>query len=289
VLLIARECPFSCTFCDLWKTTLPERLPPGAIAAQVRSALPRLADADWIKLYNSGNFFDPQSIPASDRHLVGEACRDHQRVIVENHPRLARPVVREFAESIDGRLEVAMGLESIQPGLLETYRKAMNLDDWRRACDRLRGWHVDIRAFVMIGPPGCESGGEVDWALATADFAARHGARCVALIPARIEGRMSGGGCTLAMLEQCAATLKKMAGMETVFTIDLWDFDRISGCDQCARPRRERLERFNLMQRLDDPIFCPACNGGISNHERDAGDSPTPSPPSGDAASPAAH
>src|SRR5690606_4629594 len=42
LFLTNRECPFRCVMCDLWKNTLTERVPPGAIPAQIDHALSRL-------------------------------------------------------------------------------------------------------------------------------------------------------------------------------------------------------------------------------------------------------
>src|SRR5712692_3931595 len=58
LFLTNRECPYRCLMCDLWKNTLDERVPAGAIPAQIRFASEHLPPARWIKLYNSGSFFD---------------------------------------------------------------------------------------------------------------------------------------------------------------------------------------------------------------------------------------
>ena len=66
IFLTNRECPFRCLMCDLWKNTTDEPVPAGAIPAQIDHALARLPPAQHIKLYNSGNFFDPLAIPPGD-------------------------------------------------------------------------------------------------------------------------------------------------------------------------------------------------------------------------------
>src|SRR6266849_4570318 len=42
IFLTNRECPWRCLMCDLWKNTLTESVPPGAIPAQIHFALLRL-------------------------------------------------------------------------------------------------------------------------------------------------------------------------------------------------------------------------------------------------------
>src|SRR5437870_780945 len=42
VFLTSRECPWRCLMCDLWKNTLTESIPPGAIPAQIDWALQAL-------------------------------------------------------------------------------------------------------------------------------------------------------------------------------------------------------------------------------------------------------
>jgi len=63
IFLTNRECPWRCVMCDLWKNTLIDSVPLGAIPSQIDYALARLPAARQIKLYNSGSFFDTQAIP----------------------------------------------------------------------------------------------------------------------------------------------------------------------------------------------------------------------------------
>ena len=88
IFLTNRECPYRCLMCDLWKNTIDDRVPEGAIPEQIDHALARLPAARHIKLYNSGNFFDAQAIPPSDWPAIADRVASFQTTIVENHPRL---------------------------------------------------------------------------------------------------------------------------------------------------------------------------------------------------------
>src|SRR3990172_6486992 len=50
IFLTNKECPFRCLFCDLWKNTTEERVPPGAVAGQGGGGLAGAARAPHVKL-----------------------------------------------------------------------------------------------------------------------------------------------------------------------------------------------------------------------------------------------
>src|SRR5262245_53543331 len=86
VFLTNRECPWRCVMCDLWRNTLQQTVPEGAIAAQIRYALERMPDIDpgrsQLKLYNAGSFFDPRAIPPAEYAEVARLAAPFQKTIV---------------------------------------------------------------------------------------------------------------------------------------------------------------------------------------------------------------
>src|SRR5207247_1733378 len=129
-----------CVMCDLWKNTLTETVPVGAIPAQIDYALSELhhragvspahESADHpcehepafenvcgresrgrrdacptlrqIKLYNSGSFFDPRAIPPQDYPGIADRVRCFERVIVECHPGLVGERCLKFRDLLSG-------------------------------------------------------------------------------------------------------------------------------------------------------------------------------------------
>ena len=140
VFLTNRECPFRCVMCDLWVNTLDETVPPGAIAAQIRTRARDLPPARQIKLYNAGSFFDPRAIPPDDDEEIARRGGGFERVIVEAHPGVPRGRVCGAVPALPrldlgGTLEVAIGLETAHPDVLARLNKRMTLDAFRRAAD----------------------------------------------------------------------------------------------------------------------------------------------------------
>ena len=71
VFLAGAECPFTCSFCDLWRWTIDGATPVGALPKQLSDVL-RSLDAnaprpDRLKLYNASNFFDRRAVPVERR------------------------------------------------------------------------------------------------------------------------------------------------------------------------------------------------------------------------------
>ena len=93
IFLTNRECPWRCLMCDLWKDTLEESSPAGAIPEQIREALLRLPPARRIKLYNAGSFFDPHAVPPGEHGEIAALLGPFERVVVESHPALVGPTV----------------------------------------------------------------------------------------------------------------------------------------------------------------------------------------------------
>lgn len=267
LFLTNRECPFRCLMCDLWKNTLTERVPVGAIPAQIDFALARLPPARHVKLYNSGNFFDAQAIPPEDHPAIAERMRGMRTMIVENHPRLCGPSCGEFARRLEGELEVALGLETIHPDVLPRLNKQMTVADYDRAVNTLLQQRIAVRTFVLLKPPFLDDAAGEEWCLRSVAHAFDRGARVVAIIPTR-----GGNG----IMEQLAAAgdfaPPRLQSLERVFAealtwrrgrvlVDLWDVEHFADCTACAAARRVRLHHMNLQQRELPAVTCPHCGG----------------------------
>jgi uncharacterized Fe-S cluster-containing MiaB family protein len=267
VFLAGAECPFTCSFCDLWRWTLNGPTPPGALPAQLARVLEPLERPfpDRLKLYNASNFFDRRAVPAEDVPAIAALARAFAGVTVESHANTVGPLALEFARLIPGRLEVAIGLETIHPTAASRLNKRMDLARFDRAAGFLAEHDIDLRVFVLLGAPYVEPEETVEWTVRTAEYAARHGAAAIALIPVRggngeLERLADLGHFTAPTLVQLEHALDGCLGFApAAVTADLWDIDRLAACAEC-RPRRvEHLRRMNLTGHLEPPVTCSDC------------------------------
>jgi radical SAM enzyme (TIGR01210 family) len=269
VLLTNKECPWRCLMCDLWKDTTTETVPPGAIPRQIdlarqawekTGALPR-----QVKLYNSGSFFDPAAIPPGDDAAIATRVGFAENVVVESHPRLVGDRARRFRDLLGGSLEVAMGLETAHPDVLEKLNKNFNLAQFADAAEFLRAEGIALRVFLLVNPPFLDEAEGAAWALKSAEFAFACGASAVSFIPTRtgngaMERLLASGEFvppTLAMLEAgVGAALALRRGR--VFA-DTWGLEPFSTCPHCFVARQQRLRAINLTQRESPRVCCAAC------------------------------
>ncbi|MEM8669624.1 MAG: Fe-S oxidoreductase [Planctomycetota bacterium] len=235
--------------CDLHQFTVDAPTPLGSIPDQIRQALAGSDQNGWVKLYNSGNFFDPRSIPPDDYREIAELCTPFERIIVENHPRFGGRRMQRFQKFLRQPLEVAVGLESVQPRWLARMQKKMTRDDFDQYASELHRQSADLRVFLIVGVPGVTVAEAIRWARLSVRHAVRCGARHISLIPAR---RGNGWGNSIDPLPQLSlddwqemqrAAIQDADGAASV-TIDLWDFES-------ENPQMERLREVNLSQQPD--------------------------------------
>lgn len=261
LFLAGRECPFTCVFCDLWRFTTDAPTPQGAIPEQIRLGLERAADLEQavhtdgprlVKLYNASNFFDSGSVPKADDAEIARRVADFDRVVVECHARLVGRRCFEFAERVDGRLEVAMGFETAHPDAFRRLNKGADLQDLRRASTALKAAGLGLRAFLLLDPPFVPVSERRAWLLRSVEDALDQGASTVWLIP------MRGGSTEMSRLEaQGDFTPPTLERIEEAFDearrldpeavrLDTWDLAGLTTDPDRDGARLERLRRLQL-------------------------------------------
>lgn len=264
IFLTNRECPYRCLMCDLWRNTLDARVPTGAIATQIYHALERLPPARQIKLYNAGSFFDSQAIPPEDYAEIARAVRGFERVVVECHPALVGDRCLRFRDLLAGRLEVAVGLETVHPDVLARLNKRFTVTDFQRAAAFLTAHDIALRVFLLLRPPFLTEAEGVVWAKRSLDVAFASGAAVCCVIPTR-----AGNGAMEALAasgDYAPPTLPSLEAVQEhglerkqgrVFA-DLWDIEAFSTC-VCSPARAARLAETNRTQTTLPPVVCAAC------------------------------
>ena len=272
VFLAGAECPFTCSFCDLWQWTLDGPTPAGALGRQLGTVLAGFGLSrskgtalDRLKIYNASNFFDPRAVPADDLRAIAEMSAEFGALTVESHANTIGDSTVAFAREIGARLEVAMGLETIHPAAAAQMNKRLDPSRFDRAAGFLSDHDIDLRVFVLLGAPYIDAEESVVWTLRTVEYAVMRGAAVVSIIPVRggngeMERLESLGQFTPPTLSQLEEVLDAaMHWPRAVVTADLWDAERLVVCDACGPKRIERMRSMNLTGRAAPRISCAEC------------------------------
>jgi radical SAM enzyme (TIGR01210 family) len=267
IFLTGAECPFTCSFCDLWQWTIAGPTPPGALTRQLESVLEARdgQTPDRLKLYNASNFFDQRAVPSEDVLGIAKLAAPFAAITVESHANTIGAKTLEFARKIPGHLEVAVGLETIHPTAAAQLNKRLDLARFDSAARILSDNGIDLRVFVLVGAPYVPVDETVAWTVRTVEYAVERGASVVSIIPVRggngeLERLQGLGHFTPPTLSQLEESLdRSLQFTSAVVTADLWDIDRLTPCEHCRAERVERLRRMNLSGRAESRITCDAC------------------------------
>ena len=267
VFLTGAECPFTCSFCDLWRYTIDGPTPPGALTKQLANVLSALdgPPADRLKLYNASNFFDARAVPALDVGGMATLASSFAAVTVESHASTIGERTLAFARALSGRLEVATGLETIEPGAAAQLNKRLDLERFDEAAHFLTDHGIDLRVFVLLGAPYVRAEESVAWTVRTVEYAVSRGASVVSIIPVRggngeMERLQALGHFTPPTLTQLEDSLDACLQLSpAVVTADLWDAELLPACTGCRTSRIERLRALNVTGRAERRIACSVC------------------------------
>lgn len=262
IFLTNKECPFRCLMCDLWKNTTDENTGAGFIPEQIEWALKKMPGVKHVKLYNSGSFFDEQAIPSSDYEKIASLLDDLETVLVECHPRLVGEKCLTFKNMLKPELEVAVGLETVNPEVLLKLNKKMTSEDFDRAVRFLTTNGIASRAFILLRPPFLSEEEGVEWAKRSIDFAFNSGVECCTVIPVR-----AGNGAMESLQDEGLFAPPAIVSLERVVEYgirlnsgrvfaDVWDLGLFSDCQECFDRRRDRLIFMNLNQDIPAPVKC---------------------------------
>jgi radical SAM enzyme (TIGR01210 family) len=273
VFLAGAECPFTCSFCDLWQWTIDGPTPPGALAAQLETVLRSLQEPipHRLKLYTASNFFDRRAVPREDYAELARLATPFASVTVESHASTIGAATLEFARALGETrsLEVAVGLETIHPQAMAQLNKRLDLARFDEATHYLADAGIDLRTFVLLGAPYVPADESVEWTVRTVTHAVRRGASVVSIIPVRggngeMERLRELGAFTPPTLGQLEEALDRCVALGgTVVTADLWDVERLPACEACKAGRIERLARVNLTGRSEPRIRCDGCDPSV--------------------------
>ena len=158
-----------------------------------------------------------------------------------------------------------MGLETIHPVAMTHLNKRLDLARFDAAARLLSDNDIGLRVFVLLGAPHVPVDESIEWTRRTVMHAVERGAAVVSIIPVRggngeMERLQALGAFVPLTLADLEHAIEACADVSTsVVTADLWDAQRLPGCDVCRGARIERMRQLNVTGVLAARVTCAAC------------------------------
>lgn len=145
------------------------------VTKQFLSAVQKLGQVDFLKVYTSGSFLDQKEIGTQAREAILKHCRDGgTRLLFESRPEFVTEESLEDVTSIHKDIEVALGLESSNDNVLRySINKGFAFKDYEQAAGLVHSHGAEVRTYVLLKPPFLSESEAIADSIATMRAAAK--------------------------------------------------------------------------------------------------------------------
>ncbi len=195
IILPTRGCRWGlksgCTMCGYVNDSAD--IPPKdeELLSNLETALEKLDGVKYLKLFNSGSFFDPLEISqdASSSILSLLNGRGIDRVQVESRPEFINEEVLGVAiDASDFELEVGLGVETTSDKIRrDCINKNISLEDFNRAIGNCKNLGVLVKGYLLLKPLFLTEAEAIHDTLKSAEELAKMGASRISINPLNIQ------------------------------------------------------------------------------------------------------
>lgn len=161
------------------------------ILRQFKAALKNLEGIEYLKIFNSGSFFDSAEITQDTaRKIFSEinARREIVQVQVESRPEFITENALAAKDELNAALEVGIGLETTSDYIRENcINKNFNLEDYKRALKICKSLEAKVKAYLLVKPLFLSEKEAIGDAIASAVEAYRLGVDRISFNPVNIQ------------------------------------------------------------------------------------------------------
>lgn len=144
-----------CSMCGYSKDTLGRSATPQELSEQLRRALSLYRGEPYVKIYTSGSFLDDREVDPASRVQIVQGFSKARRLLFETLPEF--PTVETLGPLravFPGEIEVALGLESTDPVVLQRFvNKGSSPAEYLAAADRVRALGLRAKGYLLLKPP----------------------------------------------------------------------------------------------------------------------------------------
>ena len=155
-----------CLMCGYNNDCLPSVTSENLIT-QFEKAMEKYQGQQYIKIYNSGSFFDSGEIDAETQEkILAIAGKNAEKVLIESRPEFVNQKTLDRTFKHVKKLEIAIGLETANDEIrCQSINKGFKFTDFERAAKLARENKASIRTYLILKPPYITEGDAIADAL----------------------------------------------------------------------------------------------------------------------------
>lgn len=160
IILSTRGCRWGlssgCSMCGYVYDSIRKRQNGDEILKQFKDAFAKVKDVEYLKIFNSGSFFDDSEISDKMRQKIFAMINEKKikRLQVESRPEfLNSEKLKEAKKNLKAQLEVGIGLETTNDDIrVNCINKGFLLEDFINALNICKEFEVETKAYLLIKP-----------------------------------------------------------------------------------------------------------------------------------------
>ncbi len=193
IILPTRGCSWAhkggCSMCGYVYDSLDSS--QETVLKNFRKAFEKLNGVRYLKIFNSGSFFDEEEISSETREEIlaaVDSAGSIERLQVESRPEFITESALKHSTEFSKELEVGIGLETSSDKIREvSINKGFTFEDFKIAVERCKKYGVKIKAYLLIKPPFLSEKLAMEDAIASAEEAARLGVDRISFNPMNVQ------------------------------------------------------------------------------------------------------
>jgi radical SAM enzyme (TIGR01210 family) len=165
-----------CSMCGYSKDTLGRSATPEELSEQLTRALACYHGEPYVKIYTSGSFLDDREVDPVSRVRIVRGFSPARRLLFETLPEFpTRETLDPLRAAFPGEIEVALGLESTDPVVLQRFvNKGSTPAEYLDAADRVRALGLRAKGYLLLKPPYLTEAESVEDVVRSVEAAAPH-------------------------------------------------------------------------------------------------------------------
>lgn len=161
IILRTKGCSWSiksgCTMCGYFNDSLLQNISQKDILLQFEKAMENYNGERFIKIFNSGSFFDDSEIESKTRiKIIEKIIEKCEKISVESRPEyISNKKLMDIRDIIKKKIfEIGIGLETANDNIRKSsINKGFNFNHYKKAVELIRNFEFKIKTYLLLKPP----------------------------------------------------------------------------------------------------------------------------------------